>query len=226
MKNTFLQFPFFLILGAMAHNTAYGANASATPEPTVAVKPAATAESMMARRLARRIKPLETLALKNPSFTPDEQGNMTDWVATEHADGKSYTFVADAVKARSAPASARLQQYGPEPFGLLRQSIQIHPLWHNKIVRLSGFLRTDNANGRGGAFVLRTDGGSGEILAWNMMEKSRVTGTQDWKPYSIDLKITPDATSLMVGIMLEDGGTLWADDLSIKLLDSADEPSK
>ncbi|WP_239292152.1 hypothetical protein [Candidatus Nitrotoga sp. 1052] len=74
-------------------------------------------------------------------------------------------------------------------------------------------------NGAGGALVLRADDGSGQILAWNFMQNDRVKGTQDWKRYSIELKIPPSAYSLIAGVMLEDGGTLWADNLAIELID-------
>jgi len=175
--------------------------------------------SQFARRQARRAAPDVAISLKNSSFNPDKQGKMSAWTTIEHASGNSYTFVADPDNALSAPSSARIRRHGSEPFGLLQQSVIIHPTWHNKIARLSGSLRSENINGAGGALVLRADDGSGKILAWNFMQNARVKGTQDWKRYTIELKIPPTAYSLKVGVMLEDGGTLWADNLAVELID-------
>ena len=184
----------------------------------VAVPPAAL-PSLFARRQARRTAPDAVISLKNPSFNPDKLGKISAWVEIEHGSGNSYTFVADPENALSIPSSARIRRHGSEPFGLLQQSIGVHPSWHNKTARLSGSLRGVDISGAGGALVLRADDGSGQILAWNFMQNDRVKGTQDWKRYTIELKIPPSAYSLIAGVMLEDGGTLWADNLAIELID-------
>jgi len=159
------------------------------------------------------------IRLKNPSFNPDQQGKISDWNMSEHGSGGSYTFIADPENAHSLPSSARIKRHGAEPWGLLQQSITINPLWHNKTVRLAGWLKSEGITGAGGALTLRADGGSGQILDWNSMQNDRIKGTQGWKQYAIELKILPSAFMLRVGVTLEEGGTLWVDDLSIELLD-------
>jgi hypothetical protein len=202
-------------------NHALSADTSSVPatsaEPQVAAP--TTLQSLIARRQARRPAPDAVISLKNPSFNPDQQGKMNGWTEIEHGSGKSYTFVADPENALSIPTSARIRRHGSEPYGLLQQSIGVHPSWHNKTVRLSGSLKGVDISGAGGALVLRADDGSGQILAWNFMQNTRVKGTQDWKQYTIELKIPPSAFSLIAGVMLEDGGTLWADNLAIELID-------
>lgn len=209
----------FLLAGytnhALGADTPPASAASAVPQATV---PAAL-PSLIARRQARRAAPDTVISLKNPSFNPDQQGKMNTWTAIEHGSGNSYTFVADPENSLSIPTSARIRRHGSEPYGLLQQSIGVHPLWHNKTARLSGSLRGADISGAGGALVLRADDGSGQILAWNFMQNDRVKGTQDWKRYTIELKIPPSTYSLIAGVMLEDGGTLWADNLAIELVD-------
>ncbi|CAG9933789.1 hypothetical protein [Candidatus Nitrotoga arctica] len=194
-------------------------SAPATSAVTQVAVPPAALSSLFARRQARRPAPDAVISLKNPSFNPDKLGKMSPWVEIEHGSGNSYTFVADAENALSIPSSARIRRHGSEPFGLLQQSISVHSSWHNKTVRLAGSLRGVDISGAGGALVLRADDGSGQILAWNFMQNVRVKGTQDWKQYTIELKIPSSAYSLIVGVMLEDGGTLWADNLTIELID-------
>ncbi|MDP1639283.1 MAG: hypothetical protein Q8K74_12480 [Candidatus Nitrotoga sp.] len=209
-----------LLLAAYT-NLALGADTTSAPATSAVPQVSAPTAlpSLIARRQAGRAAPDAVISLKNPSFNPDLQGKMSAWVAIEHASGNAYTFVADPENALSIPSSARIRRHGSEPYGLLQQSIRVHPSWHNKTARLSGSLRGADINGAGGALVLRADDGSGQILAWNFMQNDRVKGTQDWKRYTIELKIPPSAYSLIVGVMLEDGGTLWADNLAIELID-------
>jgi len=197
-------------------------SADPVPEPaSSAIKQSVSTPTpvhgLAAKRLAMRPTANAIISLKNPSFEPDPQGRINAWSTIEHGSGHAYTFVPDLEIALSAPSSARIRRHGTEPFALLRQSIPVHPSWHNRTVRLSGSLRGEDINGPGGALTLRAENGAGQILDWNFMTNDRVKGTRDWKKYTIELKIPPSAYSLFVGIMLEGGGTLWADDLSIEL---------
>lgn len=203
-----------LLLGSYTPHTF-----SASDPLTLAVPAATPLDTLAAIRRAGRAVPHVIISLKNPSFNPDKQGKMSDWTEVEHGSGHAYTFMADPENALSAPGSARIRRHGSEPFGILRQPIIVHPAWKNKTVRLSGSLRSEDINGPGGALTLRAEDGSGQILDWNFMKDDRVKGTQDWKRYQIELKIPPSAYFIFVSIMLEGGGTLWADDLSIELVE-------
>jgi hypothetical protein len=146
-------------------------------------------------------------------------GTLVSWTASEHNQGNSYTFQADATGAWSAPSSAKINRYGPEDYGLLSQQIRVQPGWENKTVRLSAQLKTDGAVDAGAGLILQMNGSSGDINAWNHMNAARVMQTQAWKSYSIDLKVVPGTYSIKVGVMLEGSGTLWADDLKLEIID-------
>ncbi|MDP1678722.1 MAG: hypothetical protein Q8L02_01105, partial [Candidatus Nitrotoga sp.] len=156
----------FLLAGYTTH--ALGADVPSVPATSAVTQVTAPAAlpSLIARRQARRAAPDAVINLKNPSFNPDQQGKMSAWTAIEHGSGNSYTFEADPENALSIPTSARIRRHGSEPYGLLQQSIGVHPSWHNKTARLSGSLRGVDISGAGGALVLRADDGSGQILAW------------------------------------------------------------
>lgn len=162
---------------------------------------------------------VRSIPLQNPSFNTDASGKIAGWTSGEHGAGNSYSIEADPINPHSGPSSIRIRRHGKEPFALLDQSVGMHPGWRNKTLRLSGWLKGEGISGVGGALVIRADGGSGQILGWNFMDEARVTGTQAWKLHSIDLKVPPESTSLRVGVMLQDGGTLWADDLRLELID-------
>lgn len=165
------------------------------------------------------LPPGQPIALKNASFDADAQGRLTDWVAVEHAGGNSYTFVADTQQPHSAPSSARIRRHGPEIFGILEQQVRVQPQWIGKTVRLSGYLKTAGANGVGAAIVLQARTSSGDALVFDHMDGRKVRGDQGWTRYSAQLKIPPNAWFLQVGVMLEEDGTLWADDLVLELMD-------
>ncbi len=215
----FLLCAMFLLAGCTKH--AVSVNIPPAPAITAERQSAepATAPSPNAHRYNRGAAIDTVISLKNPSFNPDNQGRISAWHQTEHAAGNSYTFVADPETAYSKPSSARIRRHGSEPFGALQQAINVHPLWHNKTVRLAGWLKSDDVSGAGGTLFLRADGGSGQILDWISMKDASVKGTLDWKRYTVELKIPPATFLLLVSVTLEGGGTLWADDLSIELID-------
>lgn len=166
------------------------------------------------------IRSSNEIPIPNASFDQvSGTGAFVSWQASEHNEGNSYTFQADPNGAWSAPSSAKINRYGPEDFGLLSQQIRVQPEWNNKIVRLSAQLRTLGAIESGAALILQMNGSSGDINSWNHMNNSRVMGTQDWKEYSIDLKVEQGTYSIKVGVMLEGAGTLWADDLKLEIID-------
>lgn len=158
------------------------------------------------------------IPLQNPSLNGDAQGRFAGWTLHEHMRGNSYTFVADATNAHSAPSSARIRRHGDEFFGLMQQLIPIPASWHGKTARFSGYLRTEGATGTGGALVIQARGSGGSPITHDHMDDHRVTGTQGWKRYSVEVKIPPGATDLQIGAMLQDDGTLWVDDVSLMLL--------
>jgi len=146
-------------------------------------------------------------------------GTLVSWQASEHSNGKSYTFQADQNGAWSAPSSAKIHRYGPEHYGLLSQHIKFQPAWINKTARLTAQLKTEGAVDAGAALTLQMIGSRGEILDWNHMNDARVKQSQGWKTYSIDLKTLPGTTSIALGVMLEGSGTLWADDIKLDIID-------
>jgi len=165
------------------------------------------------------LSPGVAIPLKNASFQANAQGELSDWAGLEHNKGESYTFVADTEGAYSKPSSARIRRHGDELFGLLAQTIRVQPEWLNKKLRLSGYLKAEKVDGEGGALVLQTTGGGGNVLTHNHMDDQRVKGNQSWKAYAIEIRIPPEAYFVRLGPMLEGGGTLWADDMKLELID-------
>lgn len=162
----------------------------------------------------------QSIALVNPGFATDANGRFTGWTMIEHNVGKSYRFEPDAEQfALTSPTSLRIQRYGPEFYGLAEQRVRVQPDWIGRTVRLSGYLRTRGVTGTGAALVLHVRDGSDQILVAEQMDGRRVRGDLDWQQYSVQVRVVERAWWLQVGVMLEDDGTLWADDLALDLMD-------
>lgn len=159
--------------------------------------------------------------LNNPSFVADQQGRLNGWGAVEHAQGNSYTFVADHVGAYSAPTSLRIRRHGNEDFGLVRQVVKIPQDLRGKAItaRLFGYLRADAVSEPGGALMLQARRADNSIITYSDMVNQRLTGNQGWTRHSIELKVPSDTYDLIVGVMLEGSGSLWADDLTLTLIE-------
>ena len=159
------------------------------------------------------------IEMANPSFVANAAGDLTGWHKIEHASGNSYTFIADTKSPLSKPSSLRINRHGKEAYGLLEQRVPALPVWEGHTVRLSGSLKTAGATGGGGALILQARTTGDQILVHDHMNDTRLVGDQDWKKVSVQVKVPPRTGQLLVGVILEDGGTLWADDLVLELID-------
>jgi hypothetical protein len=188
-----------------------------TPTSPVAAAPTATPPLQTASTPVSGGNAVNVV-IQNPSFNAGADGLIALWSPVEHNTGNSYTFTVDNNAPYSAPSSARIHRYGLEDYGLLDQLVRTQPTWASKTARLSGALKTDNANDGGGALVIQTRLGDGSILTSNHMEDGRVKGTTAWKLYSVDVKIPNNAYHIRIGAMLDGGGTLWVDDLKLEII--------
>jgi erythromycin esterase-like protein len=85
-----------------------------------------------------------------------------------------------------------------------------------KKLRFSGFIKTENVEGAAGLWW-RVDGPDRKMLAFNNMQQLRISGTTDWKEYSFELPVAPEAQNINFGMLLSGGGTAWFDDLKVEL---------
>lgn len=104
-----------------------------------------------------------------------------------------------------------------ENFGGMMQSISADR-YKNQRVRMSGWIKTENANDGGGHLWLRVDGGQGggKPLAFDNMNRRAPKGTTDWNEYSIVLDVPDDATSLHYGFFLAGKGRIWVNGVGIE----------
>lgn len=79
-----------------------------------------------------------------------------------------------------------------------------------KRVRLSGWIKTENANEGGGHLWLRIDGQErGQTLGFDNMDNRAVKGTSDWQEASVVLDVPAGASALAYGFFVSGGGKMW-----------------
>lgn len=102
-------------------------------------------------------------------------------------------------------------------FGTIMQSFKPKKL-KGKRVRLSAFIKTKDVTGKKAwaGLWMRVDGQSDKSLSFDNMQDRPITGTKDWKKYSVVLKVPDESTNIAFGVLLSGTGEVWLDDLKIE----------
>jgi hypothetical protein len=163
--------------------------------------------------------PARGVALVNPGFEsmkPGARGDPDGWFSFQHAGDLSYRYIVDTAEPRSGARSLRIDNIGPEPYGAVAQIVAGAP-HAGKVARLSGWLRTRDANDNGAVLTLLVLQG-GATLAQNFMLDTPVKGTTGWKRYTITLPVARGADRIEVGAMMQGRGSLWLDDVELEFV--------
>lgn len=119
--------------------------------------------------------------------------------------------------------SAYAKSTGPADgkFGGMMQTISAEQ-FKNQRVRLTGWVKTEEANDGGGHLWLRVDGQEvGRSLQFDNMEGRAPKGTTDWQEYSVVLDVPAESTRLNYGFFVSGKGKMWVNGLMITPVDSS-----
>jgi hypothetical protein len=85
-----------------------------------------------------------------------------------------------------------------------------------KRVRMTAWVKTEDANDGGGHLWLRIDGEErGKMLGFDNMDNRPVKGTTDWQEASIVLDVPPGSVSLAYGFFVQGNGKMWVSEHTI-----------
>ncbi len=147
---------------------------------------------------------------------PIISGLPLNWQRSGKAD--LYSMVVDSEIRHSGNASASIKfNCGDDqfPWGSLGQPIAADD-YRSKRVRLSGWLRTLDAGQA--SLWMRVDGERRQ-LAFDAMSGRSAGGTTQWKMYSVVLDVPNEAKNIFLGAVLVGKGQMWADDLTLEVVD-------
>lgn len=152
-----------------------------------------------------------------PKPVPDIVSGMPHgWIRTPLGTAERYSMTVDSAVKRSGNASALLAFAcgATDGFGSLAQSIAADE-YLGKRVRLSGWLKTENAQEAG--LWMRLDGDK-RLLGFDNMMPRAVKGTTDWKQYEVVLDVPQETMNILFGTLLAGTGRVWADDMKIEVV--------
>jgi len=87
-----------------------------------------------------------------------------------------------------------------------------------KRIRFSGWIKTQDVSDGYAGLWWRVDGPKGSApLAFDNMGDRGVTGTTDWKQYTLELPVDAAATNINFGCLFPGKGTAWFDDLRVEV---------
>jgi len=128
----------------------------------------------------------------------------------------SYQSSVDRTIAHSGKSSLMVKAIAPNPQGYaVRQKIRADA-FRGKRIRLSGWLKPDDAI-EGGALWLRIDMLNGDYILDSMMELSGRT-QQGWTRREVVAQVPNDAVGISFGLRMIGQGRIWADDLMLEVL--------
>ena len=144
-----------------------------------------------------------------------------------HANGsnpKAFEVGVDQNQSFGGVASAYVKSVddsAEKDFGGMMQSISADQ-YKNQRVRMTGWIKTQDADNGGAHLWLRVDGQTrGAMLGFDNMDKRAPKGTTDWEEYSIVLDVPNEAASLNYGFFIGGGkGQMWVNGVNIERVGS------
>lgn len=137
------------------------------------------------------------------------------------AKADSYVVGVDTTQTWGGMPSAYVQSLTPTVEGGFCGMMQTTSAesYVGKRVRLSGWLKTEDANEGGGRLWLRIDGQErGQMLGFDNMQNRPMKGTSDWQEASVVLDVPAGASALAYGFFVSGGGKMWVNGQRIEVV--------
>ncbi len=156
------------------------------------------------------------IAVKNADFEEAFVGKrIPGWSRTQHAGVRAYEIIRDAEDPGHGKYSIRMLRTTEQAYGMISQVIESEKL-AGKRVELTAALKTAEVGELGWVMVMTF------MYHNTMLDQVRatpVTGDTGWKDVVLDKVAPKNATAVEIGFLLLDGGTGWADNVRLRVLD-------
>lgn len=154
------------------------------------------------------------------SYLNFEIGAGPDGIPTGWGGGgpSDYRRSLDNSNPHSGSGCGKIEALKPTPLEFATFTSFVNPKEYlGRKVRYTGWLKSKGITNGWAGMWLRIDGaGWGKILGFDNMSGRPVTGTTDWKQYTIELDVPKEAKSIIFGFLLAGYGTLWGDDFKLE----------
>jgi hypothetical protein len=158
----------------------------------------------------------QPIAIPNAGFEQsDGAGWAKGWDRLQHAGEPAYRFTLDEVKPFAGKFAGKIEQIAPQIFGLFKQRVDVRS-YVGKRVSIRAQAKAQAVGEGGGGLYVRIDG-NGDAILGSDFESGKTQGTHEWKPFRAVVEIPANAVLLEFGIMLQDKGTIWADEFMVEI---------
>lgn len=140
--------------------------------------------------------------------TKVNEGLPADWI-----QWGTYKLDTDTSMTHSGKYAAKIvSDSSGSSFGSM--AYKIPSKYKGSLIRLEGYMKTQNVKDGYAGLLLRLDGDSG-TLQFDNMQNQGIKGSTDWKKYSITLPYPEETQNIMVAGILVGKGTAWYDDFEV-----------
>jgi hypothetical protein len=151
-------------------------------------------------------------AAQNGQSTPQPAGTPPPNAALEYAMGS------DASVMRDGHASTYIKNKvaNPTSWGSTMQALPADDV-RGKRLMVTGYIKT-SAIAHYAEYWVRVDGADHQVLAYDDMSNRPLSGTADWRAFTIVLDVPASATSVSMGLLLNGTGEAWVGDVSVAVV--------
>jgi len=132
-----------------------------------------------------------------------------------HFIGEGYSLALDSTTTKNGYYSLAIKSLNPSVKSFATCTNSVANEYEGKKIELKGFIKVEGIREGGFAGLwMRLDGESG-ILHFDNMSNRGIVGTQEWKPYAIELPIDGNVKRIVFGGLLAGIGKMWLDNLEL-----------
>lgn len=150
------------------------------------------------------------LSLENYKQSKELPQSWTAW-------GTGYPIQRDSLIKHSGQSSVCIKAKpnpGENDFGGIGMQIPLHA--KAKKITLTGWMKFEQVSGQVG-LVLNVMSNASESMEFDNMSSRKITGSSDWKKYTVTLPYHASASGISIGCITTGTGTLWVDDFEVLL---------
>ncbi|UCS94812.1 hypothetical protein KZP23_07330 [Echinicola marina] len=143
-----------------------------------------------------------------------ENTNNTDQLSEGWFKWGNYDLAMDSTQVHSGLSAGKISSNEKGNFGSIAYRIPAE--YTGKSIKLEGYMKIKNVKNGHAGLLLRIDH-KGQSLEFDNMQKQQISGTEDWKKYSISLNYPESADNIYVGGILTGKGEAWFDDFKLTI---------
>lgn len=118
----------------------------------------------------------------------------------------------DSITYKSGKKSILIFENGIGEFGSI--ACKIENKYKGKEITLEGYIKTEKLEDGFAGLLIRINKGE-NILEFDNMQSQNISGTQDWKKYTVKVPLDSNADYIYIGAILQGNGKAWFDDLKV-----------